>query len=121
MDIDISSIPDKLDNTFIESAIFGLFKLNLVELIKMKAILGKQFHIQPSEIDKMMYWEYEIYCRHLNELVENENNQQKGEMSKYHVDEFMNRSNPNNMKMPGMGMQNMKMPNMNINMPTGFK
>lgn len=106
----------KIDNSYIEGAIFTLFKINIVEHVKVKAILAKQFHIQPSEIDNMTYWEYEIFVKHINDLVEAENKQQEQAMDKYHVDEYMNMARPGNMqkmisnsqpKMPDMSKMNM--------------
>lgn len=113
----------KIDNSYIEGAIFTLFKINIIEYVKVKAILAKQFHIQPSEIDNMPYWEYEIFVKHINDLVENENNQQEQAMNKYHVDEYMNMARPGNMqkmmsnaqpKMPDMS--KMSMPNFGSSM-----
>lgn len=99
--------------------IFSLWKIDLVGYIKMKAVLSKVFRLQPSEIDIMPFWEYELFVNHLNELVKEENDQQKAEMDKYHVNEYMNMARPGNMqkmmssaqpKTPNMG--NMSMPNM---------
>lgn len=95
-----------------------MFRINLVEHIKMKAALAKQFHIQPSEIDKMPYWEYEIFIKQINDLVKDENDKQKSEMDKYHVSEYMNMARPGNInkmmsnaqpKMPNMNMSNVKL------------
>lgn len=89
---------EKLDASYMESAVFTLLKTDLVELIKMKAALAKAFHIQPSEVDKMPMWEYEIFVMKLNELVQEENDKQKKEMAKHHVDEYMDMARPGNMK-----------------------
>lgn len=114
-----NSDQDKLDNSCIEPAIFALFRINLVENIKIKASLAKQFHIQPSELDKMCYWEYELFIRCLNDMVKDENDHQKAEMDKYHINEYMNMARPGNIskmtsnltpKMPTM-------PNINVGTP----
>ena len=110
-----NSDQNKIDNTCIEYAIFSLFRINLVENIKIKAALAKQFHIQPSELDKMYFWEYELFIMQINDLVKSENDQQKAEMDKYHVGEYMNMANPRNMqKMMNKGMNIPKMPNMDM-------
>ena len=110
-----NSDQNKIDNTCIEYAIFSLFRINLVENIKIKAALAKQFHIQPSELDKMYFWEYELFIMQINDLVKSENDQQKAEMDKYHVGEYMNMANPRNMqKMMNKGMNMPKMPNMDM-------
>ena len=46
-------------------------------------MLSKNFHIQPTEIDKMPMWEYEMYIMQLNEIVKEENEGQKREADKY--------------------------------------
>ena len=110
----------KFDNSYIESAIFTLWKIDLINLIKTKAILAKNFHIQPSEIDKMQMWEYEMFIVQLNEIVEDENDQQKAQMDKYGVNNAMNMAKPGNIqKMQQNSMPKMpSMPNMNISMPS---
>lgn len=100
-----------------ENMVFALWKINIVENIRMKASLAKNFHIQPSEIDKMMYWEYEMFIDALNNIMKDENDAQQKEMDKYHVGDAMKMMNPRNMdrmtqgpKMPDMS--KMKMPKM---------
>lgn len=84
----------------------------------MKAALAKQFHIQPSEIDNMCFWEYELFVKNINDFVKEENDQQKAEMDKYHVNEYMNMAKPGNVnKMISNPTANIpKMPNMNSSM-----
>jgi hypothetical protein len=69
-----------LDNSYIESAIFNMFKIDIVNLIKIKVSLAKEFHIQPSEIDKMVFWEYELFMKELNTSVKEDNRRQEKEM-----------------------------------------
>lgn len=69
-----------------------------MSLIKLKASLSKNFHIQPSELDKMPMWEFELYIKSLNEMVEEENDKQQKEMDKYHVNEYANMSNPKSLQ-----------------------
>ena len=92
-------------------------KMDIMDLISIKASLSKHFHIQPSEIDNMAVWEYELYVKCLNDLVKEENDSQEKEMKKYKIDEHMKMANPNNLqkmanpKMPNMpNMRQMKMP-----------
>lgn len=96
-----------LDNSYIESAIFGLWRINIVGLIKTKASLTKNFHISPVEIDKMVYWEYEMWINALNDQIEEENKNQQSEMDKYDVSKYQKMvQNPSKMipKMPSMKM-----------------
>lgn len=96
-DKDIEWPPERLTNEYIETAIYGLFKLNIIRYIKMKAALAKQFHIQPSEMDILPAWEYELFIKQLNDIVQEENDKQKSEMKKYHVNEYMGMARPGNM------------------------
>ena len=97
-----------LDKSYLEEVMFGLFQIDIVGLISNKVQLAKNFHIQPSEIDKMCMWEYELFMKELNNVVKKENKEQKAEMDKYDVKGMQKMSNPNNMsrmmpKMPDMG------------------
>lgn len=96
-----------------------MFQIDLVSLIKVKASLSKQFHIQPSEIDRMAFWEYEFYLNAINDIINEENEQQKKEMDKYDIDGMMNAAHPKNMnkmmsgmtsKMPDFGKMSMPSP-----------
>jgi hypothetical protein len=108
-----------LDNSYLESAIYTLFRIDLINLIKIKSILAKEFHIQPSEIDKMPVWEYEIFVKELNKLVEEENERNQKELDKAGINDAKNMSNPNNIsKMQQAAMPKMPtmptMPSMNV-------
>lgn len=99
-----------------EFCIFSLIKTDLISLVKIKATLAKNFHIQPSEVDNMQMWEFELFINHLNDLVKDENDSQKAEMDKYKVNDYMKRADPRNIK----NMTNFKaptMPNMNVAAP----
>lgn len=101
-------------------------KMDIMNLIKLKASLSKAFHIQPSEVDAMPMWEFELYVKTLNEMVEEENDKQQKEMDKYHVKEYMDMSRPSNVKKMTQGPDFSKMhaqrPNFNTSgMMKGFK
>lgn len=83
-----------LDNSYIESAIFALFKIDIVNFIRIKMSLAKNFHIQPSEIDNMVAWEYEIFMIELNNAIKEDNEQNKKQMSDYGVDDIKQMSSP---------------------------
>ena len=97
-----------IDNSYLEQAIYKLFYVDVIRQIQIKAIIAKQFHIPPFEIDRMPYWEYEIYLKLLSDLVKEENDSQKKEMDKYHISDYAKMSNPSNMRK----MMNPKMPSM---------
>ena len=58
-------------------------------MIQIKTSLAKNFHIQPSEIDKMPMWEYEMFITEMNKQVKEENEKQQGDMDKYNVKDYM--------------------------------
>jgi len=100
-----------------------------MEIISVKAQLSKAFSIQPSEVDKMPFWEFELYMKELERLVKEENKQQEDEMHRRGADKAMKMANPNNMsKMMGSTTDSVmsKMPNMSkmsmgsMKMPTKF-
>lgn len=115
MDLDKNLEPIKIDDSCIETAIFALFKINIVEHIRLKASLTKQFHLSPQSIDELPYWEFELYLKLLNQMVKEENDAQKSEMDKYHVNNYSKIANPSrsSFKMPSMndlGSGNFKLP-----------
>ena len=82
-----------------------------MNFIKMKAILSKEFHIQPSEVDNMPAWEYELFIKEINTLVKEENERNKQELDKAGLKDAQKMSNPSNIanmqraatpKMPAM-------------------
>jgi hypothetical protein len=102
-----------MDNSYIEKAIISLWMINIENLVANKVHLAKNFHIQPSEIDKMAMWEYEMFMKTLNEVVKEENKKQKDEMDKYDINSYKKMANPSNMnKMMNPTMP--KMPSMNM-------
>lgn len=102
-----------LDQTFIETALFSLFRVDILNLIKIKASLAKEFHIQPSEIDNMTAWEYELFMKELNNIVKEENKRNEQEMDKSGYNDIKKYSDPGYMnKMQRSYTNNMKMPKM---------
>lgn len=119
------SLPEQrslvLDNNSLERALLSLFHINVMNLIVNKVQLAKNFHIQPSEIDNMYMWEYEIFLKELNSIVKKENKEQQEERDKYKVGDYRKLANPNSaMKMANQS--GMKMPSMpsapSIRMPS---
>ena len=83
-----------MDSSYIEYAIFGLMRIDLVSFIKIKASLAKNFHIQPSEVDKMPMWEYEMFIMQINDMVKEENDKQEAESKKYNIKDITKMSDP---------------------------
>lgn len=94
--------PLRLDQSYIEYDIFSLIRIDLVNLIRLKAQLAKEFHIQPSEIDRMQVWEYELFIKLLNDLVKEANEEQEAEHGKYSADQYMKSAQRMMPKIPNM-------------------
>lgn len=56
---------------------YSLFKVNIENLVQNKAQLAYSCHTQPSEIDRMPYWEYELYMKSISKIIEDENKRQE--------------------------------------------
>ena len=105
-------IPVTMDNSWMEYVLVKMFMIDITNLVSIKASLCKQFHIDPNAVDKMVYWEYEMFMKILNDQVKSENEANEAEMKKYDVEGTMNKwRNPKSIqpKMPDFG--SMKMPN----------
>lgn len=99
------------DDSYIDKALYKLFFVDVINQIKVKAAMAKQFHIAPSEIDRMAYWEYELWMKEINNQVNEENDMQQDQLDKYHVNDlmssvssgkFMKNMMPESPKMPAM-------------------
>lgn len=95
---DNDELPTELGPQDLDYAIIKLFIIDLAKLAELKATLAKNFHIQPSEIDRMVYWEYELFLQSMNEQVKEENDRQKAEMDKYHINEHLDSVRPGNIR-----------------------
>lgn len=58
-----------------ESVIYSVLKIDLRNLVRNKVHISKRYHIQPSELERMPYWEYELMLEYINEDIEAENKQ----------------------------------------------
>lgn len=104
-----------LDNesTYFEDLIYGSLNVDILDMISVKAQLSKAFGIQPSEIDRMSFWEFELYIGELEKLVKEENKQNEEQMNNSGARDAMKMAKPG-------AMQNMmsnsmpKMPNMTM-------
>ena len=87
--------------------------IDIQNLVTNKVHLAKNFHIQPSEIDKMPMWEYEMFMKTLNKIVEEDNKNQEKEMEKYNIDSYKKMADPSHMSK----MTSPKMPDMKFDLP----
>ena len=79
------SISNELERNSVKSnewpwlgfTIIKAFIVNLRNLTKNKLFICKEYHIQPSEIDRMQFWEYEWYTDEIKEISKEQEKQQK--------------------------------------------
>ncbi len=57
--------------------------MDIKNLVLNKVHICRNWHIQPSEIERMPYWEYEIARQEIEEVTKRENKQQEEESDKY--------------------------------------
>lgn len=80
--------------------VYGLFRINLENLIKTKIHIAKEYHIQPSEIDRLQFFEYERYLEQMNLIAKQQEEENKKQQEDY--DNMRSSMNPNKM-MNSMG------------------
>lgn len=85
-----------------------MFRINLENLIKNKIYIAREYHIQPSEIDKIPFYEYEIYLEQMNLIAKKQEEENKKQQEEY---EGM-RSSMNPAKMMNGMKSGMSMPKM---------
>lgn len=74
--------------------IIKAFIVNLRNLTKNKLFICKEYHIQPSEIDRMQFWEYEWYTDEIKEITKaQEKEQKRQEKEQASLQSSMNPSN----------------------------
>jgi hypothetical protein len=55
-----------------ELSIYLLFKVDIANLVANKVVICKNFNIQPSELERMPFWEYELTFKECEKLAEEE-------------------------------------------------
>lgn len=93
--------------------VYAPFRIDIEQMIKNFLYICKDYHIQPSEINKMPYYQYEIYLEEINAIQkeqEKENKRQEKESAAMHKN-----MNPSSMmKNINSSMSNMSLPKVNI-------
>lgn len=59
-------------------------------MVQNKINLSRYFHIAPSEIELMPYWEFELIIKTANENIERENEEKNKENGSYSQRKFQN-------------------------------
>lgn len=94
-----------------------MFRINTASLVRNKLFICKEWHIQPSEIDRLNYYEYELICEEIN-IVQKEHEKQQKEQEKQYAGMQKNMSPAAMMNQFKNNMPGMKMPAMpKIQMP----
>jgi len=85
--------------------LFSLFKISLENFFKTKFYIYKHLHLQPSELEKMEYYEFHYLVKDLLEFLQKENdaNQAQSEQGS---------DMASKMKVPNMKVPNMKIPSL---------
>lgn len=97
-----------------EQALYSMFRVNLRNLVKNKLWIAKDWHICPSEIDKLVYYEYEWMLEEINDHNKEQEKKSKEEQKQY---DSMKQSMPNLSNMTRSmqkGMPNMTLPKVSI-------
>lgn len=66
-----------------EFAVFSMFRVDIRNLVKNRLYIAKDFNIQPSEIAKMPFYEYEFLLEDIKEFTEEEKKRNKEQEDKY--------------------------------------
>ena len=91
-----------------------MLRVNLRNLVKSKLYIAREWHIQPSEIDKLAYYEYEQMIEEINASNKEQEKRNKEEEQRYAA---MQSSIPNMNSISknfGKNMPNMTLPKMNL-------
>ena len=66
-----------------ESVTYSLFQVDIRNLVRNKFNICKEYHIQPSEIERMPFYEYEYMLEDINNGIKEQQKRQKEEEKKY--------------------------------------
>jgi hypothetical protein len=89
-----------------------MYRIDLENLVRNKLYICKEYHIQPSEIDRMMYFDYETMLEEIKQIQTNQEKENEKQQEEY--DKMQSSMNPasmmRNMQMPKMQMPSFSMP-----------
>lgn len=93
-----------------------MYKIDLANLVKNKLYICKEYHIQPSEIDRMYFYDYETMMFEIKNIqIEQEKENEKQQKQYDDMHKNMNASSMmsqamNSVKMPSISMPSFSMP-----------
>ena len=66
-----------------DQALYSILRVNLRNLAKSKLYICRDWHIQPSEIDRLPYYEFEWMIEYINEENKEQEKRSKEEQKQY--------------------------------------
>lgn len=85
-----------------ESAVYLIYQINLENLVANKLYICKEYHIQPSEIDRMVYFDYEKLLELINEDQKKQKEENEAQNNQYQQNMPSMSSYTSGFKMPTM-------------------
>jgi len=66
-----------------DQALYLMLRVNIRNLVKNKLSIAREWHIQPSEIDRMVYFEYEQILDEIQEITKEQQKKNEEEEKRY--------------------------------------
>ena len=66
-----------------ESVLYSLWRINVKNLVLNKLYICKEYHIQPSEIDRLVFFEYEYMMDEIKVIQKQQEKQREEEDKQY--------------------------------------
>lgn len=66
-----------------DQALYLMFRVNIRNLVKSKLSICREWHIQPSELDRLPYFEYEQILEEVNEVAKEQAKKNEEEQKRY--------------------------------------
>ena len=90
-----------------------MYQVSTENSVKNNLYICKDYHIQPSEINKMPYYQYEIILEEINAIVK-EQEKERDRQEKEHAAMQKNMNPASMMNSMNRNMPNMNMPKVNV-------
>ena len=85
-----------------EFALYSLFRVDIRNLVKNKLLICKEFKIQPSEIDRLVFFEYEYMLEDIKEYQKEKQTQAEAQEKQQEMMQRQMRNPMGGMKTPQM-------------------
>jgi len=66
-----------------ESVLYSIWQVDIRSLVRNKLYICKEYHIQPSEIDRMVYFEYEYILEDIQKEQKEQEKRNKEQEKQY--------------------------------------